>query len=290
MRGPVFPHRPRTPLVYSGFGLLPCYYFLMRTVDPPSLLPVQWKIYRAAQHFKEMEVELLRYFQSNPGKLVVEPESTPSSVIASFQARDRTPARIPLIIGDCLQNTRSALDFLVWELVRANSHEPGKHNMFPVCQSVDSFKESLKWHGKRPGVLEGVHWEAVAEIERWQPYNVGEDWEEQSLLWALDKFTNINKHRRVLLTEIKAAPMGDIQVFDIDGELWAHGTLPAVNEDAKLGPYPVSGGQAQVNPKIVAFVGFDEPPAKGKEVGTILNGILRHVHLDIVPRFEQFFG
>ena len=259
-------------------------------MDSPSLKSAEWKIYRAGQHFKELEAELRRYFQGNPGRFMVKPESTPDSIIASFQAKESTPARIPLIIGDCLQNARSALDFLVWELVRANGHEPGKHNMFPVCASYDAFKEACKWHGKKPGVLEGVCDEATARIEALQPYNMGQDWEQQSLFWILDIFVNINKHRRVLLTDLVAAPMDDIQIVDIDGELWAHGSLPTVNKDAEFGPHPVVDGQVHMNTKLVAFVCFNEAPAQGREVTTLLKRILRYVHLGIIPDFAQFFG
>jgi hypothetical protein len=260
----------------------------MSPVDPPSLLSVEWKIYRAGEHFKEVESHLRRYFQSNPGKVMVEPGSTPDSVVATFKAKHGIPVRIPLIIGDCLQNARSALDYLVWELVRANGHVPGRHNMFPICQSYDSFKDALERRGKRPGALEGIHADAIAEIESFQPYNLGQDWEQQSLLFVLDKFTNINKHRRVLLTDMRASAPGDIEVINIDGELWTHCSLPAVEAGAKIGPFP-TGEQMQVNPKIVAFVAFDEAPVQGREVGTILGGMVRHVHLDIVPRFKRFF-
>ena len=259
-------------------------------MDRPSLLPPQWKIYRAGCHFKELETELHRYFEGNPGKLVVEPESTADSVLATFKAKTNTPARIPIIIGDCLQNTRSALDYLVWELVRANGHDPGKHNMFPVCPSQDAFKNALEWHGKRPGALEGVHPDAVAEIAGLQPYTVGNDWEQQSTLWALDYLTNVNKHRRVLLTDMKAAPMGeDIEIVDINGELWWHGNMPSADENTKLGPFPVSGGEVKMDQKILAFIAFNEAPVAGKEVTTFLNGVMRFVHLHVLPKFERFF-
>jgi hypothetical protein len=41
-----------------------------------SLKSVEYKIFHAAQHIKSLEPELLKYFESNPGRMVQEPHTS----------------------------------------------------------------------------------------------------------------------------------------------------------------------------------------------------------------------
>ncbi|MGC2743237.1 MAG: hypothetical protein WA672_08615 [Candidatus Angelobacter sp.] len=89
-----------------------------------SLDSVHQKIFRAALHIKSLETELEGYFKTNPGHLVREPHTNSDEAFFTFQPKGPIPARFGLIIGDCLQNLRSALDYLVWELVLAANNQP----------------------------------------------------------------------------------------------------------------------------------------------------------------------
>jgi hypothetical protein len=129
-----------------------------------SLKPVKDKLDRAIRHLKELDGELERYFKTNPAKMVREVKGKPDEFFAKFVLRDFP--QIPLIIGDCLQNARSALDYLVWELVLAAKEKPGKNNGFPICKSPEAFNDQLVKQRK----LEGVPKDAVTEIQSLQPW------------------------------------------------------------------------------------------------------------------------
>ncbi|SRR6266851_275351 len=247
-----------------------------------SLDSVRQKIFRAALHAKSLEPELQRYFETNPGKLVMEPNSPPDKPSFILQAKEPMPARFGLIIGDCFQNLRSSLDYLVWELVLAENNEPGKHNMCPICRAPETFKDAVNKSRR----LAGVHPDAIAEIEALQPYNLEKDMEKSTLL-VLDELTNINKHRRVLLTMLRGGP-SNIEVIDANGELWAGGAMPVLDGNTKI-TATISSGQMQVDTQVFACVTFDEGAAKGLEVTTCLNEWIHYVLNGVIPMFERFF-
>ena len=126
----------------------------------PRFLPqsVQCKLFRANEHLHEIHAETKRYFQAKPAKVVREQEGSPDEFIGKIVTDAPVPKRIPLIIGDFLQNLRSSLDYLVWELVLAATNTPNHDNMFPICTTPEAFKGQVSRHR-----LDGVSPIAVAE-------------------------------------------------------------------------------------------------------------------------------
>jgi hypothetical protein len=252
---------------------------------PGSLLNVEHKIFRAAQHFQYLTTELEGYFKTNPGHLVAEQQTNPDEITARFQAKGPIPARIPIIMGDFLQNLRSSLDYLVRELVLAANNQPTNHEIFPICDTPKGFKEAV-----RRGQLTGIPTDAHTLIEGLQPYHLGQDLQ-KSTLWILNEFTNINKHRRILVTVLRGGESKtNLEIFNIEGEPWTKGPMPSFDENTKLGPFPVNTkGQVEMNVQVFAVVTFDEGPTKGMEITSALNGMAWVVKERIVPRFERFY-
>ncbi len=254
-----------------------------------SLDSVRQKIFRAKVHFVELQAELSRYFQTNPGKVMREAEGDPNQYIGTFQAGRPIPARLPIIIGDCLQNLRSSLDYLVWELVLAAKNTPGKHNMFPVCKTLEAFNNQITKQRR----LDGVSADAIAEIESLQPYHDGQDFD-KTVLWVIDDLCNINKHRRLLVINLRSG-MGEIETKTVDGQLFVHVDFSTLKKDAKIGPFPIVNGpsgrglQMGMNSNIVVFVALNEGAAQNMEVSLVLNGLFNYIGLTVLPKFERFF-
>jgi hypothetical protein len=137
-----------------------------------------WKLFRSKTHFEELLTEVQRYFDTNPGKIVQEPGGNPDEFVGTFQPSGPVPGRLSIVMGDCIQNLRSCLDYLVWELVLANGGTPGRNNMFPICGTLESFEQQLKRQR-----LDGTAHEALVEIRNLQPYHKREHFE-QTILWA----------------------------------------------------------------------------------------------------------
>jgi hypothetical protein len=251
-----------------------------------SLDSVQLKIFRAAQHIKSLESELEGYFKGNPGKMVRQPHASEDEAIFLFVPEGPIPARFGLIVGDVLQNLRSSLDYLVWELVLTANGQPTKENMFPICSTAELFEEQIRRHR-----LDGVPVDAIAEIKRFQPYHLGQDFN-KGMLWVLDELTNINKHRRILLTNLMAGHAKREDFVIQDGQVWVHhpaGPVKVFDSNTQFGPFPIIDGKVHVDTQIVAAIAFDEGPAKGMEVSFCAGYWAYYVLKTLLPRFEKFF-
>ena len=168
----------------------------------------------------------------------------------------------------------------------ATNNQPTSKNMFPICSAADAFKEQLSSRKR----LDGVHADAIVEIERLQPYHLGQD-SGKSVLLVLDELTNVNKHRRVLLTQLRASE--NIEPFiERDGGFWLEpgGVNSVYNADAKFGPYAVIDGKVQMNTKFMAVIAFGEGAANGLEISICLNEWAVYILDKIIPLFERFFA
>lgn len=247
-----------------------------------SLDRVRSKIDWAYKHLKALETELVRNFQSKPSQAVGEIEADPNIVVWMRLQTASIPPSVPLLIGDCLQNLRSGLDYLVWELVLAAKNEPNKKNQFPICKTENGFKSEL---GK--GRLDGITAEARTEIEGLQPYLCG-DKRSYSLL-ILDEFCNINRHRRLLLT--KAEPIGIFADFSSSFGQTATSFIPVGEQATNIGVSPPmrDGERMYMKGQAVLAVVFDEGTVKGEEVCQCLGRLGFIISEWVTPRFEKFF-
>lgn len=246
---------------------------------------IQFKIFRSTQHIESLKSELHGYFKSNPGKMVRQPDIPDDAALFRFVPSGTIPARFGLITGDALQNLRSSLDYLVWELVLAARCQPTEKNMFPICSTDELFKQQISRHR-----LDGVPPQAVTEIESSQPYHLGQEFN-KSILWALDELTNINKHRRILLTGLAAAPVKPENIVIQDGEAWVRsgpGPVQIFDSNTEFGPFPIIDGQVQVDTNVMAGITFDEGTAKGMEVSFCLGYWCFYLMKTLLPRFEKF--
>lgn len=250
-----------------------------------SLDSVRQKIIRAAEHCKSLEAEATRYFSANPGEVVTEEEPHSHRIVLKFSERIPVPVAVPLIIGDVLQNLRSSLDYLVWELVLAAKNNPGDKHMFPICNSIEAFEGQLK-----RGRLDGVAPEAIAEIKGLQPYHHGQD-KEKAPIRVLETFTNINKHRRILVT-VLAAHYARTEFIGTQTGHSVQSSLTPRYHDAEIAisPEPVLGDMMEVKGKAFFFITFNERPAEGHEISGLLFQLWHFVNESVVPKFERFFA
>ena len=250
-----------------------------------SLNSVKQKVLWARENLKLLETEGQRYFASEPGKTVPEQEQNTGRLILKFDARTPIPTNIPFMVGDTLQNLRSSLDYLVWELVLAANNIPTHKNMFPICDRLEAFEGQLK-----RGRLNGVSAEATAEIERLQPYSSGQ-LVKNNLLSTLDLFCNINKHRRVLLTTLVASQSKTEIIGSESGHSIQQTTTPRHHgAEIAVGPIPTKVGEiVEMKGKMFTSITFDEGPCKGENIGTFLQTLGYFLETKVIPKFERFF-
>jgi len=149
---------------------------------------VRRKIERAEQHIREYENREQLFFERNPYLPVKQMDPNTGEMLWKLSIRDEIPADFSTIVGDALQNLRSSLDHLVWQLVLANGSTPKiRVTGFPICESIQKYK------AESPAKVKGMAQGAIDMISNLRPYYGG-----HQHLWGLHALNNADKHRLLL--------------------------------------------------------------------------------------------
>jgi hypothetical protein len=117
-------------------------------------------------------------------------------VIFSVKEIFPTPAIWALLLGDVINNMRSALDHLAWAVVQRGSatnltNNQAKNVYFPITDSPAAFKACL------PGLLPGARSADITMIRKYQPYFQGKRRNRIHAFSLLPKLSGDDKHRTV---------------------------------------------------------------------------------------------
>jgi hypothetical protein len=115
---------------------------------------------RAREHFNALDEKIRAFFEQNPYPVIVERAAKDLYVVRANNLPKIPSDEWALIIGDCVHNLRSSLDYIAWELAGANPHDT--QAMFPI------FEAKSKWSTRR---LKRMSPEAQGFIESRQPYH-----------------------------------------------------------------------------------------------------------------------
>jgi hypothetical protein len=207
--------------------------------DPKhALFGARVKIDRARALRRDLHESMKAYLSTD--WYAIEPQIDPTENLALAVIRIKRPVdpTWSVMVGDIVHNLRSALDYLIHELVKVEtgSHPPpapkGK-TQFPICLSPEHFDKAST------AMLEGVGDEARALIRSHQPFATGHGAE--SPLAILATLSNLDKHRSIQLT---AASLKDPQASAIAPEVRIYAFGPCFVYDdtllcgAKVAPGP----------------------------------------------------
>lgn len=168
------------------------------------------KLIRASEHLHMLDEEIHTFGQHERAKTSrITYGRDGSWYVVYLDPLPPLPLHTALVAGDCLNNLRASLDHLVWQLVLREDKEPGQHHSFPICESIEQFREKCITPAQRfqkryplAGIpLNGVAW---AVIQRAQPFNYPHP-KEDGLVW-LNRLTNIDKHHFVFIQRAFVAP------------------------------------------------------------------------------------
>jgi hypothetical protein len=152
---------------------------------------VRRKVERARQHIADLDRRIHLFFTGppNPYPIVKETDSETGDLVFKLGKCAPIPDDFPLIIGDALQNLRTALDHLVWQLILSNGNTPKIGTTgFPLMKSAEEYKTDS------PRKVKGMAPEAIRMIDALKPYGGGnED------LFGLHLLNNVDKHRLLLM-------------------------------------------------------------------------------------------
>lgn len=254
------------------------------------------KVERADHHLQSLEGEVQTVFPNMPpappDAITMRLEDHPDisqCLLLVESIPDEHFLRWGTIVGDFVQNLRSALDYLAWQLVLTGPRlKPPKWK--PVDVYFPIYDTRSQFRGNCVRRLPGVGIRQLAMIEMEQPYKRYHDIR-FSPLRRLRDLSNKDKHR--LITPIKLTSGGQprlrfiaAQDCEIAGEL-IHTYVP-YEPGAEIARvwYRVQGSEPKVRVEgdLVFHVAFDDGAWAGLHLGA-MHGAVTH----ILKTFEPFF-
>ena len=148
------------------------------------------KLGRAEHHLVEFEQVLQSWLSTNPVSLVATMDSTGLREELHISLLSAIPSELDLILGDCVHNFRSTLDYLAMTLAVTNGADIYDSSIqFPIFNDASEFQsKGVRRIKKLPLVAQQF-------IEAQQPFHrTGETW----ILEELNALDNQDKHRSVL--------------------------------------------------------------------------------------------
>jgi hypothetical protein len=219
---------------------------------------VRCKVKRAKHHIEYFDGRVHQFFTGVPDPYPIIRQNDPETGDLIFKMGKclPIPEDFPAIIGDILQNLRTSLDHLAWQLVLANGGMPTQQTGFPIAESSEKFEAVICRKVK------GMSQDAIKKIRALNPYGgANED------LWGLHELNNTDKHR--LLFVVGAAHTG----IDVD--------VTKLHRGVNIGSV-----RFFLKPRDYAW-----PLKDGKEIYRIFKGA-RELHVDENPNFtfQMAFG
>lgn len=146
-----------------------------------SVTPKLWaKVTRAETHIEDFQRGLEAFFDTQPYGVA-------NGIVSKV---DPPPDTLTAIAADIIQNLRSVLDNLAYQLVldARSGTKPDWNVYFPITSCV-AFHEA-----RRNGSIKGVRQEVIDAIDAIEPYKDGKGHK----LWQLSELSNIDKHELLL--------------------------------------------------------------------------------------------
>ena len=149
------------------------------------------KIERADEHIQQLNSEIAAFLSANTYRTISKLDPDTGERVLYLVGPD-PPLRFSVIIGEITYHLRTTLDHLICHLVLKNEGTPSRRHQFPICDSIEKYKDAIK-----KGNIEGITASCVTVIETLQPYHAGADFK-RNLLWILQDMNNTDKHRLLI--------------------------------------------------------------------------------------------
>lgn len=152
---------------------------------------IGWRLERAASLIKQVRESIPAAVEAWDGEhpSIRAPWSSPTAyevvgyISYSWAYHDAHIGHLTLLASEAIHHIRSALDYVAYQLVIADTGIAGEMTQFPIAATASDFRREARRR------LPGVHGEHVALVASVQPYN--------GVTWAghLNGLSNRDKHR-----------------------------------------------------------------------------------------------
>ena len=153
----------------------------------PSLYGVLEKRKWANHHLVLIEKLIADFFGSDPYPVITDPHPEEGVYHCRLVYPKKLPVRdLALMIGDCVHNMRSALDYVAWEVAGADIAD--METMFPIYDTAAGFAKNA------PRRIKRLPLNAQTLIEQLQPYDTRYGGN-RLMLSAINKIDSADKHK-----------------------------------------------------------------------------------------------
>jgi hypothetical protein len=213
----------------------------------PDLSGVFLKLERAEEHIETVREQVESFRKRNPPPFGFRTEETPGqnkSIKYALYAtiREEPPRELSLPVGDAIQNMRSALDHLIYELATPSGRR-SRRLQFPI------FTDECEFKVLSPPLIQSITGDERTLIERVQPYAATNPPSDDPLT-VLRKLSNRDKHR-LLVPMIAAVSEPDSWVG---------------SDNAEIRFTYLARGPVEHDTKIVAFTATPKDPTEDMKV------------------------
>ncbi len=254
---------------------------------PHPLSGCRNKLLRAKEHTDNLHQGLREEIGRQSYGAWAEIDPSTRQPIIKAHIPDGIRVLIGLVAGDVVQNLRAALDYLAWQLVILNGNDPSLTlPQFPI------FIDPAKYREQAPHRLAGMSDQAIALIERAQPYHA--TLPADHLLWVLHEMSNWDKHRVINIAEfhlVGERVIGAVEpAADYSGIVKYDSTGPLIDgtEVRRLAPLPPG---MKVQFQFALSIRFDDlGPGRGRPVIPLLEGMgstVEQTLLTFKPLFDS---
>jgi hypothetical protein len=191
-----------------------------------------------------------------------------------FETVPTVPSMLSAILGDAVHNVRSALDYLAYQLVKANGIEPDDHTQFPIYNV----------RKKLPDITPGVPLELRNLLDELQPYQFTHP--RNHALEVLHRLSIADKHHESFVAAAStnsAGWFGDLEMFALNQGPYKPGDVLCWVRT----PYDDAP-----SPSFMFKVRFDEPEAGA--IGTVMSASeivrmsIKYIDEEVLTRFKPW--
>jgi hypothetical protein len=160
---------------------------LKKTNAGERLNLIQSKIDQARKHITTLTGDIQTFFESKPYEVGTKRDPQTRRLIYYVLNLKQVPPSLATTTGDAIQNLRTALDHLAYQLYLVGSQQSGngRHIQFPIG------KDAGHYANLRNGTTTGMRPDAITMLDSLQPYKGGKGHK----FWVLQELNNADKHR-----------------------------------------------------------------------------------------------
>jgi hypothetical protein len=154
------------------------------------------KVKRADHHIAELNEILGAFLKTDFYRLSVEKDVDAGLYSLQFRIITGLPENVPVVISEIAQPLRTALDYVMCDMVTQAGGTCSKKLQFPICETPERLEEIIK-NGQikklTPAIIDFI-------LDEIKPYKGGND-----ALYGLRTLNNIDKHRHLMPVTYVAA-------------------------------------------------------------------------------------